>query len=57
MRLIAVRTSLSTGTREVSSMNPQFWFYWIGIVTVGYIILLPGIIFLVMKRAQERQGA
>jgi hypothetical protein len=38
-------------------MNPQFWLYWIGIVTVGYVILLPGIIFLVMKRAQERQGA
>jgi len=43
--------------KEVSRMNPQFWLYWIGIVTVGYIILLPGIIFLVMKRAQERQGA
>jgi hypothetical protein len=36
-------------------MNPQFWLYWIGVVTVGYIILLPGVIILVMKRAQERQ--
>jgi FG-GAP-like repeat len=39
---------------EASSMNPQFWIYWIGVVALGYIILLPGIIFLVMKRAQER---
>ena len=34
-------------------MNPQFWLYWIGIVAVGYIILLPGIIFLVMKRHRK----
>jgi di/tricarboxylate transporter len=42
-------------TREASSMNPQFWLYWIGVVTLVYIILLPGVIFLVMKRAQQRQ--
>jgi hypothetical protein len=36
-------------------VNPQFWIYWIGVVTVGYITLLSGVIFLVMKRAQQRQ--
>ena len=36
-------------------MNPQFWIYWIGAVTVGYIILLPGIIFLTLKTALKRQ--
>ena len=36
-------------------MNPQFWIVWIGVVTVGYIILLPGVIFLVMSAAQKRQ--
>ncbi len=35
-------------------MNPQFWIVWIGVVTVGCIILLPGVIFLVMKAAQRR---
>jgi hypothetical protein len=30
---------------EARNMNPQFWLYWIGVVTVGYIIPLPGVIF------------
>jgi hypothetical protein len=38
-------------------MNSQFWINWIGVVTVGYIILLPGVIFLAMKAAQKRQAA
>jgi hypothetical protein len=39
------------------NMNPQFWLYSIGVVTVGYIIQLPGVIFLAMRAAQKRQVA
>jgi hypothetical protein len=36
-------------------MNPQFWLFWIGVVAVGYVVLVPVIIVLAMKAALNRQ--